>query len=396
MNEFYLPVIFDEEYLNDFVDEFFGDRVNKRILKEGILLLLDYCSQKYLSRESEGYGISLNSKRLLRGMINHRHAKRVIQGLRKRRILKLRRDYFAGHHSRNYEFGEWVLNGGFVKHSQLAIKRRSFYARGDRYDSQQLLTDPNTLIRYTTANLFKLETPDPNQVEFGRLSEPEKCSRRYALERFQDRRIYCFLDTFGRLHSNFTNLPKDLRVLTLLEGKPIYYLDIKSCFPTLLWTFVENAHERVKYRDWIYSGQFYENLMRRVGLELEFRTTFKKEFNAWINGGNQRDVYHAMRAEFPMLFARICMMKQTEYRRVGYSLMQLEATIMLRTALTGFWEKCPGAFAIPLHDAVYTAERSCECLEYLIKTSFETHIGIIPCVETVLNVPGQKLLPLAA
>jgi hypothetical protein len=94
-------------------------------------------------------------------MINHRHAKRVIQCLKKRNVLKLKRDYLAGHHSKTYEFCEWVINGGFTKHSDLAIKKRSFYAREDRYDTEKLLQDTNILIRSTTANLLKLEMQEP-------------------------------------------------------------------------------------------------------------------------------------------------------------------------------------------------------------------------------------------
>ena len=396
MIDYYLPSVCDYNYVDGIIAESFCRGVNARILGQGMVLLLDYCSQKYLSREAEEYGIPLNSNRLLRNMINSRHASRVVECLQERNILQLRRNYCVGRHSKIYQFCNWVLEGGFVKHSDPAIKKPSFYARSSDYDTQELLRSSNILVRSTVRNLLTLQVPEPTHVAPGALSKAEKCCRRYALERFHDRRMYCFLDRFGRLHSNFTNLPKDLRILTLHEGKPIYYVDIKSCFPTLLWTLVHHEREKAKYRDWIMSGQFYENLMRRAGIDIGLRSIFKKEFNAWINGGHQPDVYHAMRSEFPALFSTICAMKRKEYRNVGYSLMRLEAEIMLNDALTRFWDTSPHAFAISLHDAIYATEQSCTQLEGLIKDAFEAHVGIMPCIETVLNAPDQNILPLAA
>lgn len=393
MNVLYIPKVVNEENIRLLLDKYFSHNANKPILRIGLLYLLDYLSQKWLSKESSSGGCKLHYT-VLRKMINHRHASEMLIALRKEKIIYLTQGFFPGKNSNTYQFSNDIIAGGFKKKIDENFDRPSFYHQEKAGNVQRLLKSENILERNTVKSLLSLNLPKIENLDLSLLNESQKNSREFVLDSMASRLFHFKFDSFNRLHSNFTNLPKDIRKFTMADGCDIYGLDVKSCFPTLLWSFARYSAEKDKYEKWLRDGQFYENLMMRIGMDEEFRDYFKKEFNAWINGGTRNDVHLAMKTEFPDLFTRIQNMKARDGNKaVGYSLMRLEGQIMIKTVLKEFWTRFPDAFALSLHDAIYTKFEHAAYLYDSIRNAFQKQAGIVPVVQvTPEHLTIQKFL----
>lgn len=287
--------------------------------------------------------------------------------------------YFPGVKSNSYSFPEKVLMNGFEA-ILVKGKKSSFFGKSEDYDVEKLNNHTDIVIKSTASNLLKLDVPSLNEIENSDLSEFQMACRKFCVDNLSAGRIHCTVDRFSRLHSNLSNMPRDIRKLLKVEGENIHCLDVSACFPTLLFTLVKYPAEAEKYADWLKMG-FYEQIMIRIGYPEEFRSPFKKNFNSWLNGRHEAEIIDVMKAEFPMLYTDIRAIKFGNYRQVGYDLMRLEAKIMLQTVLREFWNQFPDAFALPLHDAVYTTAEHCGFLGLSMQNAFRKHIGIIPVIK---------------
>lgn len=384
MTSLYIPNVFSIDDIEFIIRRHFSGLGNIRIITEGTLFLLDFFSQKYLSRQDADGEVKLHNK-ILRKMVNHRHASRLIEVLIREGVLTKTRNFYPGDHSNTYKFSAGIFEGGFYE-INIDTKKSSVFGRGDDYDLDKLLTNENLLVRNTAENLLRLECPKIQDFDLSEKSECQSACWNYALKRFSERRINCTFDHFGRLHSNFTNLPREIRQLVSVGGRRIYCLDIKSCFPTLLWSYVTNSYEKDKYGEWLLSGKFYEQFMDRIGYSSDLRDAFKKQFNAWLNGQSCSEIVDVMKKEFPILLTDIRNLRRKERRLLGHSLMRLESKIMLQTVLYDFWKQFPSAFALPLHDAIYCTAENCDFLRQSIKNAFVYHVGITPRVEVTVGM----------
>ena len=90
-----------------------------------------------------------------------------------------------------------------------------------------------------------------------------------SIKRIRDNQIYIAPDQYGRIHSNFTVLKKEIRNSYLkIDGQPITEIDIKNSQPFFLLNAIqENLHlidvnidELSEYFDRVTKGSFYEYL----------------------------------------------------------------------------------------------------------------------------------------
>lgn len=130
---------------------------------------------------------------------------------------------------------------------------------------------------------------------------------------------YCHRSYFAyRLDSNFTNLPKKIRKILMIDGEESIEIDIKSCQPTMLWTILNK-----KFND----NEIYHNELQLLKEKLqsdmyeEFgkicqtnRSLGKMMFMSWIFAEVGASKYDKIRQyfieHFPLLLKYIEEVKQ--------------------------------------------------------------------------------------
>ena len=64
----------------------------------------------------------------------------------------------------------------------------------------------------------------------------------YKCEKIRDKEIYIVKDKYGRIHSNYTTLSKDLRQFITCNGEKMVGIDIQSCQPGLLHSILKQEY----------------------------------------------------------------------------------------------------------------------------------------------------------
>jgi len=209
--------------------------------KRKVILLLDKLYDIHLRRltgkENGFYG--MGGKRLQK-LLGPRYAKTIIKILYRERILYIDREYIPGAKTRAYRIApKWLENGHRTVH--LPFSCSSHPNRENWKARREILRNSNDILQRNTLRFMEaVKVPDFESVDVAGKAEAEIQALKYRLDAFKNREFHCSIDDFGRLHSNLTNLDKEIRAKLTLYGEPCVEVDVRACFPTLLLSWVKD------------------------------------------------------------------------------------------------------------------------------------------------------------
>lgn len=142
---------------------------------------------------------------------------------------------------------------------------------------------------------------------------------------------------------------------------------------------------------WIQTD-FYQELYNKSGWHhkpfSEKRKSFKGAFNSWLNGETRIfKIENAMRNEFPVFCSQNLYGDRKGPKSLGHTLMKREAEIMVNGALVDVWKLDRDAFALSVHDSIYTTKNYIEYCSQRITEHFIRVLGIEPGLETHIYGP---------
>lgn len=354
-----------------------------------VIKLLDKLIRIKYQKFNKTYGFQIK-RCVLENILSPRHTTSILSALAQAKILSIDRHYIVGKKCRQYTLANGVLENG---HRIVELKVRSaVHPNRENWKEKKaiLLKSPHFVIRNTVKFLDRLEVPkiDLDGIIFD--NEGKKHALAHRLNALKNKEFHCSVDKFGRLHSNFTNLDKIARNKLLLYGAPLVEIDMRACFPTLLYKYVTDEAEQQKYRQWLFEDKkdFYSAIMNSMQTNdipyngVISRNLIKKGFNAWLNGGRKYDyIADVLRIEFPLLYQEIMKIRKRNDRKIiGCQLMESEAKIMISSVLTKMWNHDDDMPVLSLHDAFYCHSHAANSICEMVINEVETHIGIRPIV----------------
>lgn len=250
-----------------------------KLRSDFLIDLLNSFYLKYLITEKDIITLKLNSAILKRKYHNY---KPYLNYLIQNGYLSLHRNHFAGKKSKEYKLNiKKVETSQFVEYKNYDSSKNKrllkFYNDPKNFLNQNFIIDESVL-SYTIDNLRHVTIDYKKSISFlkdvFRTCEKKKYLKNYdSIERIHLNQIYITPDKYGRIHTNFTILKKEIRNKYLkIEGQPIIEIDIKNSQPFFLLDLIRdnlhqinvNTDELSIYYEHVTNGSFYEYLQKQV------------------------------------------------------------------------------------------------------------------------------------
>lgn len=216
-------------------------------------------------------------------------------------------------------------------------------------------------------------------LEKGILEHEQYISAFLSIEAIENNNQRCSFDKFGRVHTNYTNLKKEIRRnFITIDGLEICELDIKNCQPTMLITLLQENLDKIhgegknvfkidknefrRYVEHCKNGLykvFVENSTLRTNLrsgedinnliggtkDIVFRVLF---------GKNKRRNSHdkVFRLFFPTIYKFICFYKKDNHKVMAHELQRRESNLLFGKIIREIITKYPGIKFYTIHDSI--------------------------------------------
>ena len=200
---------------------------------------------------------------------------------------------------------------------------------------------------------------------------------------------YTRVDTYGRIHTLITIMPKELRSCFTIDDETIYEIDLHACQPFLLLIAVNEhlnynkqrklslsarieANEELRgYVGRIQQGVFYEHLYRlyanvkKAPIPKYKLAKFKKSlfinifFSDVPKDEDVKKIQKVFSEAYPTVFNTITQIKNKErYEAVSWKLQQCE-TDAINEAINRLKSVNPNEFYLRFHDAILCKQKQC-------------------------------------
>lgn len=281
-----------------------------------------------------------------------------------------------------------------------------------------------------------------------KLAEKKKTFEKYRgfrmlATRLEEKSYYFNKDEFGnRLHTNLTNLPKELRNFLSYDGQNLVSIDIRNSQPYMsipllskkFWqskpipgkpTLFKIDSNMYKDRKWdkykrniiimfndsseilsssdfqlaefvknVTNGTFYEHLIsvfdksQSIDLgtsEPEKRVNVKKmvltvlfDFDNKFYNKAENSAYQAFRKEFPTVSKIFRHVKEGGYRSLAKILQKIESYLILSVICKRISKETPHIPIFTIHDSIVTTAGNEEYVQSVMKEELEKAIGLAP------------------
>ncbi len=230
--------------------------------------------------------------------------------------------------------------------------------------------------------------------------------------------------TAGRLHTNFTNLDKELRRFFSYQGRKLGNIDVGNSQPFLLIEILKETYTSVQqyltnnyyystptntnmlvnaqdselrdvflYIDLVVHGKLYSHLINEferaygqnyfgTGLDMaEKKAILKKEIifhNLYSKVNSKARGKDLLAKLFPNVINAFNIYKQKDYKRLSVAMQKIEADIIIKKACKKITTEYPDVFIATIHDSIATTEDFKDIVMQVMAQSFKESFGLIP------------------
>jgi len=201
-----------------------------------------------------------------------------------------------------------------------------------------------------------------------------------SIEAINVKYMHFSFDSYGRMHTNFTVLKKDIRKnFITMDGEEMCEEDICNSQPLFLAVLMKNtlnvkklfSPEYNRYFDLVKNGLIYEELMSKCDIEdrNEAKTMLYKVF---FGKNNDSQKYNIMfNHVFPNVYRFIKEYKDENgnYKTLSHALQTLESKFIFNTVIQHIMDVNPDIKIITIHDSLCYPKK----YQKVVKEIFEFH-----------------------
>ncbi len=238
--------------------------------------------------------------------------------------------------------------------------------------------------------LRKMRLDEPKFILLANLLEKSARDQAFFVYNYWLRNYhYTRVDTYGRIHTLITIMPKQLRSCFTIDDEPIYEIDLHACQPFLMLIAVNehlnyNKHRKLSlsarieaneelsgYVARIQQGVFYEHLYRlyanvkKAPIPKYKLAKFKKSlfinifFSDIPKDADVKKIQKVFSDAYPTVFNTITQIKNKQrYEAVSWKLQQYE-TEAINEAINRLKSVNPNEFYLRFHDAILCKQNQC-------------------------------------
>ena len=184
-----------------------------------------------------------------------------------------------------------------------------------------------------------------------------------SLESLRDGNIFFKFDEYGRMHTNYTILKRNIRKNFLsIDGQPLHEIDLKNSQPLFLAVLMKRElspnklinSEITRYFDLVNNGLIYEELMNKCSIkDREEAKIMMYKVLFGVNGDTRK--YNKMfNSVFPHIYAFILKYKKEKknYKSLSYALQNLESEFIFNKVIKHLMVSNPEIKLFTVHDSL--------------------------------------------
>lgn len=233
-------------------------------------------------------------------------------------------------------------------------------------------------------NLYKIEIDDESALKYltelksKKQIEPNKFKKNeLSITNIKVKNIYYKFDSYGRFHSNFTNLKKEIRQEYLkINGEYLQEVDIKNSQPLFFAILLKKEVPAIngdtkRYFELVKDGLLYDDIIantkksRKEAKEMIYKVLFG------ANGEHKKES-RIFQKLYPSVYEYIVEYKEQKknYKELSYKLMKMESDFIYNKVVGEIIEKFPKLVFFTVHDSIIFPESH----KIQIKEIFDKHL----------------------
>jgi len=369
-----------------------------------------YCRESFINLHSH----------TLRDIIGRKIFYVIRNNLLTKEVIEMDHSYLVGEYSKSYRLTDQYRN---VKHKKIEITDERIIQRLSKHKLKLVSEIPDgSEYDLLLDNLYRIGIDHTEAIKFINCNysgDPDIYNAyKVSIDYIHEQILFFKVDDIaGRVHTNITNLSRELRQFLRFEGKPLINIDISNSQPFLFNILIQNylnskqvktyfsyynnnitntnylnppyvvtIPDIDKYERLTSEGRFYEYLMKEGGLKNECRQEFKKSFFGKVFFCQSRDQYTYKEAKlfrklFPNVYNIILHYKSEDYKQLAINLQKAEANIMINKICKRISIERPEIFVSTIHDSILTTEENKEYICNVILSEFENNFKLKPSLK---------------
>ena len=204
-----------------------------------------------------------------------------------------------------------------------------------------------------------------------------------SIENINDKHIYFNFDDYGRFHTNFTILKKEIRNEFLtINNEMIAEVDIKNSQPLFFAVILRTEQDYInndtkKYFDLVKSGLLYDDILANSSLtkkceakELIYKVLFGNNLKA------NKKVNKIFKDLYPTVYEYILEFKESkkDYKELSHKLQRMESDFIFNIVVKEIFETYPEIILFTVHDSIVFPKSYEEKVEFIFNKHFQNLI----------------------
>jgi len=259
-------------------------------------------------------------------------------------------------------------------------------------------------VEHLWRNLHRIRIDDADQIDL-RLSWEVALSAEFI--RQGDWRLS--VDPFGRVHTNVSNLKRELRQHLSVDGRRLVNLDIANSQPLFLALHTLRGERRrgggerrrkepyvlqipsaklctandgpAELREFLSAcerGEFYGSVAACLDCGFDYDTLKRRVLAALFDRPSHRNrVQEAIGRAFPGVLEALARLKQGDYRRAAHLAQRLESRLVIEQCVGRLARERPELLVSTIHDSILTAAGDEEVIRGVMVDEFR-NLGVEP------------------
>lgn len=344
---------------------------NQKIKTDYLISIMNDLIQKY-------YRSKDNSFRMYSLILKNKYGQYYnyyINYLLDKGFMKIKSNYYSGLKSRTYEI--IITHLSFIKRCRVDDKylmkkstKEYHYKLYTKYTNSPIVSWVRERVisdlYYVNTDIKKAleyinEKKENNEIDYNKYWKNVT-----SIENLQNDQIFFNFDTYGRLHTNYTTLKREIRKDYVTIGDDdICELDVVNSQPLFLCKFmIDNMPKKdiikpdvTKYIELVTNGLIYEEIMHKCGLsERKYAKDmiYKVLFGVNTENGDKNKFNKHFYKLFPTVYNYIMShkIKAKDHRVISHKLQQLESDFIFNLVIAEVYEKIPDIKLFTVHDSI--------------------------------------------
>lgn len=308
-------------------------------------------------------------------------------------FMSLVSKYFVGKKTNSYKLDtRSVYDVIRWKNTDKKLIKKSTYRFETTLTEMSTTSIPTDIRIKLIESLDKIDIDHDNAFQFlndrykkGEIDDHKYHKNLMAIENIASKNIYFNFDDYGRLHTNYTILKREIRQQYLsINNEITAEIDISNSQPLFFAVLLKKELSHIngdtkKYFDLVKNGLLYEDIIDNSQLKTKPEAKeliYKVLFGDNVNTGKRKN--KIFRDLYPSVYEYILEFKENRknYKELSHELQKMESNFIFNTVIKEIYEKYPEIVLFTVHDSIIFPKSYYDRVKVIYDKHFKNLISV--------------------